>query len=128
LALVAGLGVMHPDPADPWTIEAMGPMDPNTEYCERVTGLWATPLAGDWINCDMSGAAVECHAGHASSPTDEDGDTTSEFNDPSCIVLIDTNGNGICDSRGVQSVTGLEHYAHYRRVSDGLNPACTGWE
>ena len=128
LLLVAGLGAIHPTPPDAWTLEAMGSMNPATEYCETHAGTWVNPLAADFVNCDLNGAFVECHAAPPFGGIDEDADGASEYADSSCIVLIDTDLNGVCDARGVQSRTGFENNSPYQRVSDGLNPACTGWE
>ncbi len=139
LLLVAGLGAIHPEP-DPWTVEAMGPLDPNNEYCEGV-GLGPNNAVVDWMptipvngahtfdSCSLNGAFVQCHTSNPFGGIDEDADGATEEADSSCIVLIDTDLNGVCDSRGLQSLSGFEHNAPYQRVSyiQG-GPVCAGWE
>ena len=109
LALVAvliafiAIGAAPPEPPEPYDIHAYP---------------WMT-LPGD-TPLGMNGG--ECDDGAmAGTPIDDDGDGYANEADPSCIILNDLDGNGICDFRGYGGI-GSESDPDYQTAS------CTGWE
>ena len=108
LALVAvliafiAIGTAPPDPPEPYDIHAYP---------------WMT-LPGD---TPLGMAGGECDDGGAPGSVDDDGDGYANEADPSCIVLSDFDGNGICDYRGFGGI-GAESGPDYPTTG------CTGWE
>ena len=109
LALVAvliafiAIGAAPPSPPEPYDIHANPWMTLPNDF--------TTPMTGG--ECD--------DGGFVGTPVDDDGDGYANEEDPSCIKLMDDNGNGICDTRAFNGIS-LESDPDYE--TDG----CTGWE
>ena len=103
LIAVIVIGAAPPEPPQPYDIHAHPWM----------TLPGDTPLAMTGGECDDFGLVGPI--------VDDDGDGYANEADPSCIVLSDLDGNGICDYRGFGGI-GTESGPDY--PTDG----CTGWE
>ena len=91
--------------------------DPPPEYDLSVNPFGTLP---NDVPAGTSGG--ECDdGGSVGTPVDDDGDGLANEADPSCVSLIDLDGNGICDGR--------EYAGHLAELGpDYFEQSCTGWE
>ena len=107
LIAIIAIGTAPAAPPDPWDIGAYPfgtlPMDMEDNSMTNECGHIASGSGGNPIYVD------------------DDGDGLANENDPSCIKLIDSDANGVCDTRMFAHMS-LESAPDYE--TDG----CTGWE
>jgi hypothetical protein len=97
---------------------------PATWTLENQSWSFANPVTHD--ACEQAdGSAGSCGAPPVGSQCDyagldEDGDGLADENDPSCLGLLDTDTDGICDTRILLIYSGLEANPEYMRLGCNL--------
>ena len=115
-ALVLGAFTGSPVDGGPatWNIE-----NQSWSFFNSVTHDACEQADGSAGSCGVPPAGAQCVYGQG---VDEDGDGLIDENDPSCLGLLDTDADGICDTRLILVYSGLESNPEYMRMG------CLSWQ